>query len=241
MLSSPRILVVDDDREILGLLSKYLDGQGFSVREAGSVRQMQEKLARESFDLIVLDIMLPDGSGLDACLGLRRDGIRTPVILLTAMQEEVDRIIGLEMGADDYMGKPFNPRELVARIKAVLRRSSDPAAATVDAAPEVYGFEGFRADVAARSIVSADGADLQFTGAEFEILKIFLARPGRVVSREHILDHTRGGRTDPFDRSVDVLVSRIRKKLRDAGGPADLLKTVRNGGYQFTAKVAASA
>jgi len=236
MTSNARILVVDDDREILGLLSKYLAGQGFAVTDVASVRQLHERLGRESFDLIVLDIMLPDGSGLDACMSLRRDGVRTPVILLTAMQEEVDRIIGLEMGADDYMGKPFSPRELVARIKAVLRRSSD-GTRPAEEEPTAFEFDGFRADLASRAVFSPAGADLQFTGAEFDLLRIFLARPNRVVSRDQVLELTHGRSAEPFDRSVDVLMSRVRKKLRDAGGSPDIIKTVRNGGYQFASKV----
>lgn len=231
------ILVVDDDHEILTLLSKYLTQQGYAVREAASLKEMRQQLAAAAPDLVVLDIMLPDGSGLDACLGLRHEGVRLPIILLTAMQEEVDRIIGLEMGADDYMGKPFNPRELLARIKAVLRRSAEAP----QAAPESgrHAFEGFQADPAARTVTAPDGSDLQLTGAEFEVLRIFLDRPGRIISRDQILEMTRGRNGDPFDRSVDVLMSRIRKKLRDAGGPADVIKTVRNGGYQFAAKVSA--
>lgn len=236
MTSNARILVVDDDREILGLLSKYLAGQGFAVSEADSIRRMQERISSESFDLIVLDIMLPDGSGLDACMAMRRDGVRTPVILLTAMQEEVDRIIGLEMGADDYMGKPFSPRELVARIKAVLRRSSDPGR-PAEEEPASFEFDGFRADLASRSVISPSGASVKFTSAEFEVLKVFLTRPNRVLSREQVLEMTHGRSAEPFDRSVDVLMSRIRKKLRDAGGSPDIFKTVRNGGYQFASKV----
>lgn len=236
MASSARILVVDDDRDILELLSKYLSVQGFAVSEAASVREMQEATRREAFDLVVLDIMLPDGSGLEACMQMRREGVNTPVILLTAMQEEVDRIIGLEMGADDYMGKPFSPRELVARIKAVLRRSADAGQKADE--PSAFEFDGFRVDLASRSVVSPGGAVVQFTSAEFDVLTIFLARPNRVVSREQVLELTHGrGDAEPFDRSVDVLMSRIRKKLRDAGGSPDIFKTVRNGGYQLASRV----
>jgi len=233
---NPGILVVDDDREILSLLSKYLSQQGYTVREAASLKEMRSQLDAAAPELIVLDIMLPDGSGLDACMDLRHSGVRVPIILLTAMQEEVDRIIGLEMGADDYMGKPFNPRELVARIKAVLRRSAETPKPQEPESGR-FSFEGFKADSAARTVTAPDGSDLQLTGAEFEVLRIFLDRPGRIISRDQVLEMTRGRNGDPFDRSVDVLMSRIRKKLRDAGGSADLIKTVRNGGYQFAAKV----
>src|SRR5690606_12229435 len=186
MASSARILVVDDDRDILELLSKYLSVQGFAVREAASVREMQEATRREAFDLVVLDIMLPDGSGLEACMQMRREGMNTPVILLTAMEEEVDRIIGLEMGADDYMGKPFSPRELVARIKAVLRRSADAGQKADE--PSAFEFDGFRVDLASRSVVCPGGPVVQITAAEVDVLTIFLARPHRVVSRGQVLE-----------------------------------------------------
>ncbi|AGB45504.1 response regulator with CheY-like receiver domain and winged-helix DNA-binding domain [Mesorhizobium australicum WSM2073] len=192
MQSQPHILVVDDDREIRTLLGRYLDGQGFRVSVAADRRECEQKLATGQFDLAVLDVMLPDGSGLDICRGLRDRKPHIPVILLTALKEDVDRIIGLELGADDYLGKPFNPRELTARIRAVLRRSTPE-----EAAP---------------------------------------ARPGRLLSRDQLLDLTQGRERDPLERSVDVLMSRLRRKFTDTGdGP--LFKTVRNGGYQLTARV----
>ncbi len=229
----PHILVVDDDLEIRKLLSRYLAVQGFRVTAAGDGREMEEKLTTQRIDFVVLDLMLPDASGLDLCRALRARS-RVPVILLTALKEDVDRIIGLEIGADDYLGKPFNPRELVARIRAVLRRTSvtDPVSSAVRA----YGFAGFRAEPDLRRVTAADGAEVPLTGAEFDLLMAFLERPGRILSRDQLLDITRGREAGPFDRSVDVLVSRLRRKLGDQGA-FQILKTLRNGGYQLSVRV----
>lgn len=235
--NAPHILVVDDDGEIRALLGRYLAGQGFRVSLAADRRSLETVLATAAIDLVVLDVLLPDGSGLDICREMRRRRPALPVILLTALKEEVDRIIGLEIGADDYLGKPFNPRELVARIRAVLRRGGE-AAQHGAAAPDgrSYRFCGFRADPAARDVVDVDGRSCALTGAEFDLLRVFLDRPGRVLSRDQLLDLTQGRDADPLDRSIDVLVSRLRRKLGDTP-PFRLVKTVRNGGYQFTARV----
>ncbi len=232
--ASPRILVVDDDPEIRKLLARYVESQGFRVALAASCRELREKLATQHVDLIVLDVMLPDGSGLDLCRDLRAARSNVPIILLTALKEDVDRIIGLEIGADDYLGKPFNPRELIARIRAVLRRRAEAAPAPSEA--KIYRFEGFTADPQKRSVTDPRGADIELTGAEFDLLKNFLDRPGRVLSRDQLLDLTRGRDGDALDRSIDVLVSRLRRKLGDGGAPS-LFKTVRNGGYQLAAQV----
>ncbi|MDE5458299.1 response regulator [Bradyrhizobium sp. CSA112] len=231
---TPQILVVDDDPEIRKLLARYVEGQAFRVLLASSCSELRERLATDRIDLVVLDVMLPDGSGLDACRDLRAKRNTTPVILLTALKEEVDRILGLEMGADDYLGKPFNPRELVARIRAVLRRRSETASVPEHA--KKYRFEGLIADPQLRSVADAHGNVIELTGAEFDLLQVFLDRPGRVLSRDQLLDLTRGRDGDVFDRSIDVLVSRLRRKL-DSSGTTRLLKTVRNGGYQFAVKV----
>src|SRR5262249_19078806 len=158
------------------------------------------------FDLIVLDVMLPDGSGLDICRGLRDRKPHIPVILLTALKEDVDRIIGLELGADDYLGKPFNPRELSARIRAVLRRSAPEEAAPPKV--RVYRFAGYRLEPDTRKVIDAEGVAIDLTGAEFDLLQVFLDRPGRLLSRDQLLDLTQGRERDPLERSVDVLVSR---------------------------------
>jgi len=233
--SSPHVLVVDDDGEIRTLLGRYLVGQGFRVSLAADRRALEVELATAAIDLVVLDVLLPDGSGLDICRELKRRRPSLPIILLTALKEEVDRIIGLEIGADDYLGKPFNPRELVARIRAVLRRGGEAAPAP---SARRWRFGGFRADAAARAVVNADGETIDLTGAEFDLLHVLLDRPGRVLSRDQLLDLTQGRDADPLDRSIDVLVSRLRRKLGDAP-PFHLVKTVRNGGYQFTARVEA--
>lgn len=236
MASAPHILVVDDDQEIRKLLARYLTEQGFRVSAAGSRREFNERIATEKLDLVILDVMLPDGSGLDLCRHLRQTHPRMPVILVTALKEDVDRIIGLELGADDYLGKPFNPRELLARIRAVLRRVSS----TVSAAPPgkaVFRFATLTADATARSVSDALGQSIELTGAEFDLLRVFLDRPGRVLSRDQLLDLTQGREAGPFDRSIDVLMSRLRKKLGGSAGDEVLFKTVRNGGYQLTVRV----
>lgn len=230
---APQILVVDDDAEIQKLLARYMHEQGFRVQLASNCAEVRERLATNQIDLIVLDVMLPDGSGLDLCRDLRAARSTIPIILLTALKEDVDRIIGLEIGADDYLGKPFNPRELAARVRAVLRRGYAPSAPEVSG---LYYFEGFIADPFARVVMEADGRDVPLTSAEFDLLITFLDRPGRVLSRDQLLDLTRGRDGEAMDRSIDVLVSQLRRKLADGGG-TEILKTVRNGGYQFVAKV----
>ncbi|MCB4771016.1 response regulator transcription factor [Ancylobacter sp. Lp-2] len=240
METAPHILVVDDDHAIRTLLGRYLQEQGFRVSLAPDGRHADEAIASQPIDLVVLDLMLPDMPGLDLCR-LLRSRSQVPIILLTALKEEVDRIIGLEIGADDYLGKPFNPRELLARIRAVLRRTAsrppvaDPPPPPTDGGP-VYCFAGFVAEPGTRELVDASGADVQLTGAEFDLLVAFLERPGRMLSRDQLLDITQGRNASPFDRSIDVLVSRLRRKLGDAGS-FRILKTLRNGGYQLSVPV----
>lgn len=236
MVVSHHILVVDDDQEIRRLLSRYLTEQGFRVTPAADAQEFHKRLDDERYDLVVLDVLLPDGSGLDLCRLLRQRHPGLPVILVTALREEVDRIIGLELGADDYIGKPFNPRELLARIRAVLRRVGPGKPAPVRSAPR-YRFGVFAVDIAARTVTSEAGEELDFTGAEFDLLRVFLERPGRILSREQLLDHTQGREAGPYDRSIDVLMSRIRRKL-SSHSDATIFKTVRNGGYQLTVPVA---
>lgn len=234
MTGSPHILVVDDDAEIRSLLARYLGGQGFRVTVAQDRRECLARVADARPDLLVLDVMLPDGTGLEICRSLQDRRPRVPVILLTALKEDVDRIVGLEIGADDYLGKPFNPRELTARIRAVLRRSGPEDAAPADGARR-FCFAGFQA-IPDQRRVTADGAEIDLTGAEFDLLMAFLERPGRVLSRDRLLDLTQGRGRDPLDRSIDVLMSRLRRKLASEAVPA-LFKTVRNGGYQLAVPV----
>ena len=235
MAQSPHALVVDDDQEIRKLLGRYLVQQGFRLSVAGNKREFNERLATEKFDIVILDVMLPDGSGLDLCRELRQKEPHLPVILVTALKEDVDRIIGLEIGADDYVGKPFNPRELLARIRAVLRRSA-VVRSLAPALGAVFHFAGFTADIAERSVIDGSGNEIELTGGEFELLRAFLDRPGRILSRDQLLDLTQGREAGPFDRSIDVLISRLRRKFGEASNES-LFKTVRNGGYQLAARV----
>jgi len=230
----PHILVVDDDLEIRNLLGKYLVSQEFQVSLAPDLKSFRKVVATGTINLAVVDVMLPDGSGLDMCRDLRAQKSSLPIILLTALTEDIDRIIGLEFGADDYLGKPFIPRELVARIRAVLRRQQD-ITATPDG-NQTYKFACFKLETVRRRITNGNQQEIDLTGAEFDLLHALLSRPGRLLSREQLLDLTGGRNTDPFDRSIDVLMSRIRRKLRDNGGE-DVIKTVRNCGYQFSATV----
>jgi two-component system, OmpR family, response regulator len=234
MQNAPLILIVDDDAEIRSLLARYLTGQGFRTQTAASRRECETRLAQMAPDLVVLDVMLPDGSGLEICRDLRARKPHLPIIMLTALKEDVDRIIGLEIGADDYLGKPFNPRELVARIKAVLRRSApeEPAQTVL----HHYQIGALGVDVELRRVEAPDGGTVDLTGAEFDLLCVFLERPGRLLSRDQLLDLTQGRDRDPLDRSIDVLMSRLRRKLGEQiAGP--VFKTVRNGGYQLVVPV----
>jgi two-component system, OmpR family, response regulator len=232
--SGTHILIVDDDQEIRTLLAKYLVAQGYRVTTAADRREFESRIAGSAPDLIVLDVMLPDGSGLDICRGLQERRPRIPIILLTALKEEVDRIVGLEIGADDYLGKPFNPRELSARIKAVLRRGG--VVEPTESGSTAYAFSHFTVDPELRSVTDAGGIKVDLTGAEFDLLKVFLDRPGRLLSRDQLLDITQSRTRGPFDRSVDVLMSRLRRKLDD-NATEPLFKTVRNAGYQMTVPV----
>ncbi|QJD30905.1 response regulator [Methylococcus geothermalis] len=235
MTRSPHILIVDDDRELRQLLTAFLGRHGFRVDAAADGRAMAKLLETGRFDLIVLDLMLPGEDGLALCRRLRATS-RLPVIMLTALAEETDRIVGLEMGADDYVVKPFSPRELLARIKAVLRRTGD-----VSGKPEGEGntlvFDGWRLDLARRELHSPDGVLMPLTGGEFDLLAAFAQHPQRVLSRDQLLDLTKGRLAGAYDRSIDVQLSRLRRKIEaDPNEPA-LIKTVRGGGYLFAARV----
>lgn len=238
MQGTPHILVVDDDAEIRTLLARYLGGQGFRVSVASDRRECLSRLEDAPPDLMVLDVMLPDGSGLDICRMTQDRRPRVPIILLTALKEDVDRIIGLEIGADDYLGKPFNPRELTARIRAVLRRVGPEDVTPADPA-RLFSFAGLQVSPEQRSVTRDDGGSIELTGAEFDLLMAFLERPGRLLSRDLLLDLTQGRDRGPLDRSIDVLMSRLRRKLGSKTGPV-LFRTVRNGGYQLSVPVQAS-
>jgi two-component system OmpR family response regulator len=234
MSRNPHVLIVDDDLEIRKLLGRYLTEQDFRVTLASDRRTMDDALGVNEINLVVLDVMLPDGSGLDICRDLRRRGSSIPVILLTALKEDIDRIIGLEIGADDYLGKPFNPRELLARIRAVLRRQVNQNIHLSHGLEHRFG--RFRMHPGVRHVVDETGTLLDLTAAEFDLLLALVVRPGRLMSRDQLLEITRRGADEAFDRSIDVLMSRLRKKLGD-NEEFQMIKTIRNGGYVFTARV----
>lgn len=239
MNDGPHILVVDDDREIRDLLGRFLRKHGFRVDAAADGREMQAALAGGRFDLLVLDLMLPGEDGLSLCRRVRA-GSDLPIVMLTAIGEDTDRIVGLEMGADDYIAKPFNPRELLARIRAVLRRSQGPAPAAPAEDGRVLRFLGWCLDPGRRNLQAPDGTVVDLTGGEFTLLLALAEHPGRVLTRDQLLDLTRGREAGPFDRSVDVQVSRLRRKLEDDPKRPGIIKTVRGGGYVFAAEVAES-
>lgn len=234
-MTGQTIMIVEDDREIRSLLADFLNREGYVPICAEDGVAMDRALAAQRPDLVVLDIMLPGEDGLSICRRLRARG-DLPILMLTAKSDDIDRIVGLELGADDYLPKPFNPRELLARIRAVLRRTDRPAAAATPS--RRVTFDRFIADLDARSL-AFDGATIDLTAAEFELLACFLERPKRVLSRDQLLDWTRGRTADPFDRTIDVSISRLRRKLSGADEQAaQIIKTVRNGGYLFTSDVA---
>jgi two-component system OmpR family response regulator len=239
-IQSPHILIVDDDREIRDLLSRFLKKHDYRVDVAADGRAMMQAIEVGRFDLVVLDLMLPGEDGLSLCRRLRATS-SLPVIMLTAVSEETDRIVGLEMGADDYLTKPFNPRELLARIKAVLRRAGPGGGTAPGAEDESRGtalvFENWRLDLARRELRTADGVLTPLTAGEFDLLVALVERPQRVLGRDQLLDLTKGRAAAPFERSVDVQLSRLRRKIEiDPKAPA-IIKTVRGGGYVFAAKV----
>jgi two-component system, OmpR family, response regulator len=229
MSEKPHIVVIEDDPEIRSLVGDYLRRNDFRVDTGDGGAALDRMLATFGDpDLIVLDLMLPGEDGLSICRRLRVSS-RVPILMLTAKCDDIDRIIGLEMGADDYLPKPFNPRELVARIRAILRRLEPPpvGARRLHAGRLVI-------DLDARAVATAEGP-VDLTSAEFDLLECFLQRPGRVLSRDQLMDWTRGRRADVFDRTIDVQVSRLRKKIEAPGDP--VIKTVRNAGYVLTVPV----
>lgn len=228
------IMIVEDDREIRALLADLLTREGYAPVCVENGAAMDPALMQACPDLIVLDIMLPGEDGLSICQRLRSKS-RTPILMLTAKADDVDRIIGLELGADDYLPKPFNPRELLARIKAVLRRVDGPLQMPP---PRRIAFGRLVADLDGRSLTNDQNRVVELTAAEFDLLACFLERPKRVLSRDQLLDWTRGRTADPFDRVIDVSVSRLRRKLVAADPKAAFsIRTVRNGGYLFSADV----
>ncbi|MDE0110678.1 MAG: response regulator [Albidovulum sp.] len=236
MNESTHVLVVDDHRGIRAPLARYLERQGMRVTAVENAAAARRALRAAAVDLVVLDIMMPGEDGLSFCRHLR-ESTHIPVILLTAMGEETDRIVGLEVGADDYVVKPFNPRELLARIKAVVRRTQSLPPEREPRMAMIWSFDRWSLDTDRRELVDESGVVIVLSTSEFRLLVAFLERPGIVLSRDQLLDLTKGRRATPFDRAVDNQVSRLRRKIeRDPENPK-LLSTVWGGGYRFTARV----
>ncbi len=237
MQGAPHILIVDDHREIRDLVSRALTKEGFRVATATDGRAMRKILADSRIDLVLLDLMLPGEDGLSLCRALRTES-NIPVIMLTAKGEEVDRVIGLEMGADDYLPKPFGSRELIARIKAVLRRSQEPVArASTERRAKRYCFDRWALDTGARELLREDGVTVPLSTGEYDLLVALVERPQRVLNRDQLLDLARGRTAAGIDRSIDTQVSRLRKKLEVDPADPKIIKTVWGGGYMFTPAV----
>jgi two-component system phosphate regulon response regulator OmpR len=228
-----KILVVDDDLRLRDLLHRYLGEQGFAVKTVSDAAGLDRALGAERFDLVVLDLMLPGEDGLSICRRLRGTRNAVPIIMLTAKGEEVDRIVGLEMGADDYLAKPFNPRELVARINAVLRRQAQPAPPGAPATePETVAFSGMTLNLATRTLVK-DGAEISLTTGEFAMLRVLVTHPRQPLSRDRLMELARGREYEVFDRAIDVQISRLRKLIEPDPSKPALIQTVWGFGYVF--------
>ena len=230
-----RILMVDDDPGIRDVVSDFLGRHGYKVETAADATEMERVLERGPVDLIVLDVMLPGEDGLAVCRRMTTTDNAPPIIMLSAMGEDTDRIVGLELGADDYLAKPCNPRELLARVRAVLRRAEQRT--TTGALGAGCEFAGWRLDLVRRELRSPAGVVVNLSSGEFSLLRAFVERPQRVLTRDQLLEFARGPDSDAFDRAIDVQISRLRRKLDDGGGGHDLIRTIRNEGYMFTAKV----
>jgi len=234
------ILIIDDDRDIRELVGTYLGKNGVRVTLAAGGKQMRAALQTgDRPDLIVLDLMLPGESGLDLCRELRAGEYQSiPILMLTALSEETDRVVGLEMGADDYLAKPFAVRELLARIRAILRRSRMmPPGNEQPATSHFLRFGDWKLDTIGRNLIDGDNTMVALSGAEYRLLRVFLDHPQRVLTRDQLLTLTQGRQTDPFDRSIDLLVSRVRQRLRDDAREPRYIKTLRNEGYVFSSLV----
>jgi len=232
-MMKPRILVVDDDAELRALLQGYLGAHGYAVVAVEDGQALRRELAAGPFDLIILDLMLPGDDGLSLCRELRATS-NLPILMLTARGDELDRIVGLEMGADDYLPKPFHPRELLARIRSILRRMQDRAGV---APARALRFAGWSLDIGLRHLVGEDGVAVPLSTGEFRLLHALAESANRVLSRDRLTDVLSGREAGPFDRSVDVMIGRLRRRLGDDGREPTLIKTVRNEGYVLAAKV----
>lgn len=226
------VLIVDDDGETRRLLTRFLKGHGYDVTAVPDGRAMYDTLTAQPVDLIVLDLMLPGADGLELCRTIRASST-VPIIMLTAKREDTDRIVGLEMGADDYVAKPFNPRELLARMKAVLRRTAVAPGGVRSASTRTFEFEGWRLDTRRRALTNPAGVIVDLSAGEYDLLLAFLEAPQRVLSRDHLLEVARNRMATGFDRSIDTQVSRLRRKLDTGDDGEGPIKTVRGAGYMF--------
>ena len=231
-----RVLIVDDDEDIQSLLEAYLRKNGFDAHAVGDGKAMWEALAAKPVNMVVLDLMLPGEDGLALCRQLRLRS-QVPVLMLTARGEAVDRILGLEMGADDYLAKPFDPRELLARIRSILRRAKSLPADTEINVPEAFSFSGWHLDTRSRNLRAPDGVVVPLSGAEYRLLLIFLQNPNSVLTRDQLSNFTFGRDADPLDRTLDMQVSRLRERLREQAREPEIIKTVRGKGYVLAARV----
>jgi two-component system, OmpR family, response regulator len=236
MATKTCVAVVEDDEEIRELVTALLEREGLDPAGCRCGAELDQLLHRRAVDLVLLDLMLPGDDGLAILRRLQSLQVRTPVILVTAKGEEIDRILGLELGADDYVTKPFNPRELLARIRAVLRRSS-AASRSTQGLSRKHTFQGWTLDDGSRDLRDPNGRAVELTGGEFDLLRTFLEHPRRVLSRDQLLDWTRGRDAHPFDRTIDVQLSRLRRKLRDDPSMPEMIRTVRGEGYLFVPEV----
>ncbi|WP_340110554.1 response regulator [Pikeienuella sp. HZG-20] len=236
MTELPHILVVDDHREIRDSVTRYLERNGMRATAARDAADMDAKLATGRFDLIVLDVMMPGEDGLSVCRRLSAKG-SAPILMLTALGEDTDRIVGLEIGADDYLGKPFNPRELLARIKAILRRAAQPEPYAGELSGRRIAFAHWILDADSRLLTGEDGEKVDLTGAEFRLLTVMLERPRLVLTRDQLLDLTAGRSASIFDRTIDNQISRLRRKIEPDPARPRLITTVRGGGYCLVADV----
>ncbi|MGK9051326.1 response regulator [Xaviernesmea oryzae] len=236
MHSAAHVVVVDDHGDIRDLVKQYLEQQGYRVSAADSGLSLRRIMERQTVDLVVLDVMMPGEDGLSVCRQLRTT-TNIPIIFLTAMVEDTDRIIGLEIGADDYLVKPFNPRELLARIRAVLRRAATPVNETAFQHSKVARLGPWRINMGRQEIYGDDGVGIPLSTAEFRLLKVFIERPGLILSREQLLDLTVGRTADIFDRSIDNQVSRLRKKIEPNPKQPSIIKTHWGGGYSLSVEV----
>jgi two-component system, OmpR family, response regulator len=233
-----RILVVEDDRDIASMLIDLMKEAGYAAEAVGSALEMDRLLKRKEFQLIILDGMLPGEDGFSICRRIRASDT-IPILMLTALSKEIDRVVGLELGADDYVTKPFNSRELLARVKALLRRSS--YAMQAKPSLESMTFAGWRIDPVTRELTDSDGVHVSLTTAEFDVLLVFCQNPRQVMTRQEILTRTHAGSAGPVERSIDVHVSRVRQKIEPNYKEPTFIKTVRLGGYIFTPEVAIEA